>query len=355
MSPNTRNSIKQLLVATLRLPVMKPVSGYLGRLYSGHGTCLLYHRITGKKPRLNYGSNQLLSVSRHRFAEQMEAVANVFNGLDLPSAMDRLSNGDLPKNTILITFDDGYRDNLTEALPVLEKYSVPATIFITTGLIDHETNLWWYEIEHLVKSLSLLEFTWRKKLYSLPLSTASDKNLAINTLETLFKCLDQLEQERLLELLRDCGDSTYSYDKEMLTWNEIQELDNHPLITIGAHTVNHKVLSLVPENDLHAEIIRSKNILEEKLGHEIRHFAYPYGDLYQVRSREIKASANAGFESAFISPSGHLFPKHRFHMQALPRVMIEDSDTLEDFQLKLSGLGTMIQQRGRRFVTVESP
>jgi len=351
MIPNTRNSIKQLLVATLRLPVIKPVSGYLGRLYSGQGTCLLYHRITGKKPRLNYGSNQLLSVSRHRFAEQMEAVANVFNGLDLPSAMDRLSRGDLPKNTILITFDDGYRDNLTEALPVLEKYNVPATIFITTGLIDHETNLWWYEIEHIVKSLSLLEFTWRKKLYLLPLSTDSDKNLAVNTLETLFKGLDQLEQERLLVLLKDCGDSTYSYDKEMLTWEEIRELDNHPLITIGAHTVNHSVLSHVSENELRDEIVHSKMILEEKVGHKISHFAYPFGEAGQVGPREFSISATAGFKSAFTTRPGHLFPEHRNHIHALPRVMIEDFDTFESFQWKLSGLGAMTQQRGRRFIT----
>ena len=122
-----------------------------------------------------------------------------------------------------------------------------------------------------------------------------------------------------------------------LTWDEVRELSNHPLVTIGAHTLSHCVLSQETESDALKEINESKREIEEHIGKPCEHFAYPYGDRQAVGRRDAMLAQKAGFLTAVSTRSGHIFLKHLEHQHILPRLTIDFFDDLKRFKRKLNG------------------
>ena len=280
----------------------------------------------------------------------MYYVKNNFNCLSLSKAVELLSIGALPARSLVITFDDGYKDNLTTALPILEKYELPATCYITTGLVDRTSELWWYEQNFIILNSTKLDFKWNGKVFKRSLQSLREKHVAIYDFNKLFKRLSLSQQKSFMQVLRAQSSHTYSYNDEILTWSEVEKLDRHPLITIGAHTTNHPALSLLDKDDLLNELCESKERLEVKLGHPIGHLAYPFGGKSEVGKREFEAARESGFISAVTTQHGHLYQQHQEHLCALPRISINYEDSIESFAWKLSGIYSMFRQQGRRIM-----
>ena len=339
-----RRSIKRLLAS--------PAFTFLGAHHAGIGTCLNYHRITCEDfgPR-TFNPNVGLSVHQDAFDEQMRFLSEHCVCLTAEDAVRLLIRGTLPVNSVVVTFDDGYRDNLTLALPILEKYGVPATIFVATGLIDRTANLWWEEHRFILERLPRLSCAWQGKSYDWDLSSLQLKEVAAADLRSLFKRLDIPDQQSLLNVLRAQCPEQYSYNDNILSWEEVRKLDEHPLITIGAHTRNHAILSRLTESELRSELAGSKKILEGHLNHSVDLLAYPVGLRDHASLREFAASRDAGFSAAFTTRASHLHFDHANHLHSLPRIVVDYFDNLESLRWKLSGFEAMIQQRGRAFVT----
>jgi peptidoglycan/xylan/chitin deacetylase (PgdA/CDA1 family) len=123
----------------------------------------------------------------------------------------------------------------------------------------------------------------------------------------------------------------------MLTWDDIVELDREPLITIGAHTIDHFVSSQLTPEELTRQAGGSRDHLERRLGHPIEHFAYPFGRAEHASTREFAIIAAAGFASAVTTRPHHWRADSRATMHALPRFAVDYSDTMEDFRWKLGG------------------
>lgn len=185
----------------------------------------------------------------------------------------------LPKNEkgLLLTFDDGYLDNLTTALPILERYQVPCVIFCTTGFIDKSVYPYELELAEIVEHHEFLNLPDHKNKTTIESHT--DKKRAYKKMRLPLKNKEFNKKERFLEKLAEIND----YDREkfqteqFLSWNDVFKLSQHPLVTIGAHSVHHEPLAKQSIIRAYNEISRSKKIIEEKINTKVSHFSYPYG------------------------------------------------------------------------------
>ena len=314
----------------------------------------MYHHIAPgaatRPPR--FRPNLELFVAEEEFEKQIRYVAANHACLSLDEAVELLGRNKLPRRSVVVTFDDGYRDNLL-AVPILERYNVPATIYVTTGAISRARTFWWDEHETILGTLDELELSWRGRTHRWDLSTEPLKHRAFGELNLMFKALPPSEQDELLAVLRDsahaAGSAPPYFDPEaMLSWDEIVALDREPLITIAAHTVDHYVMRQLPVDELQRQIHESRNELERRLGHPITHFAYPFGREEHADEREFSAVAAAGFASAVTTRPGHWRTTSHDALHALPRLSVDYSDTLDDFRWKLSGFGALQQNLMRR-------
>ncbi|RMG39731.1 MAG: hypothetical protein D6719_12655 [Candidatus Dadabacteria bacterium] len=332
--------IKDTIKGVLASQCFKPVL----RRYSGCGSVLMYHRIVKGYASVGefipYGG---LTVAVERFEEQIKQVAACYRPISIEEAIFKLEKGKLHERSVVVTFDDGYRDNLTHALPVLERYRVPATIFVAPALIDRVAPLWWYEIEECLKQLARLSFDWQGKRYHWNLIEAKDKYKAADELDALFKSLDFKSQLKLMDTIRGRMLRPARTDQLLLSWEEIKELDKHPLITIAAHTVNHAVLSRETTESLYFELKQSKLRLEEELKRPVNYMAYPYGTDNEVSWREFEATRQVGYRAAFTTRSGHLQAAHRKMPWALPRITVDCYDDKKSFLWKLKGVDSFLR------------
>ena len=303
----------------------------------GCGTILQYHRLIDRKVRFDdFEPNLMLAVHQIQFEEQMSLLAAQKTPMHLSDLLENPSS-----DAVAVTFDDGYRDNLTLALPVLERFEVPATIYVTPGMIDGTCRAWWLEHEDCLRSRNSLSFNWRGHSYEWKLRNTVERYAAGDHLNRLFKAMDLETQREASEVLYGGNFAPRSYADQMLSWDEIKELAQHPLIRIGAHTVSHPVLSRLQSNELEWELDESKAILEAKIACAVEDFCFPFGGINEAAEREYSAAREVGYKSATTSIFGHLSASDLEYPWKLPRIIIDYLDTIESFELKLSGLAAL--------------
>jgi peptidoglycan/xylan/chitin deacetylase (PgdA/CDA1 family) len=240
---------------------------------SGSIQILVYHRVNDENDPFFSG------IPIHIFNRQMEYVASNFNVIPLEEAVERLTKRDIPDNALVVTFDDGYRDNYVNAFPILRDLSIPATIFLATDSIDSQKMLWHDRVFAAFRStrVSLLEgFGPNAQTYRL--STIEEKLIAQD--EVLKFIRSQNERERLILIDRLIRALKVVDLKEMsglmLSWDEVRTMRTSG-ICFGSHTLTHPILSKLPLEKARDEIQKSREIIEEILGIPVRTFAYPNG------------------------------------------------------------------------------
>ncbi len=200
---------------------------------------------------------------------------------------------------VSLTLDDGFLDNLTIALPILEKHDVRAKIFVTTGFVDRSH----VPMERLVARVAET-FKYKDEdglnllnILGLQLEKADEPQVIYYKFHTLLKSLSLGERIQYRnKLMKVWGGELESLVKDILTPEQVAELENHPLISIGAHTVSHPNLRCLKNGELMAELVESKKALEEWIGRPVTDMAYPYGDL---NKRVQRAVIEAGYQSAY--------------------------------------------------------
>ncbi|HXN17182.1 MAG TPA: GNAT family N-acetyltransferase [Candidatus Binatus sp.] len=234
------------------------------------------------------------------FRKQMEFLKKNFPIVSL----DEIASGQLVPNgekySVAITFDDGYRDNFLHAFPVLKALGMPATIFLTTGCVESCEPPWYDQISWAFK------LTTEPRL-SLGLPNVPDASIETRTerLQVMARILGWLRGLDTEERLRMSGrivevlsvPTRLSGPNPMLNWDEVRQMSKQN-ITFGAHTVTHPALSKISAIQLKTEIVGSKTKIEEKLQLPARHFAYPFGQPFDISSEAKQAVQQAGFSSA---------------------------------------------------------
>ncbi|EPY13407.1 polysaccharide deacetylase family protein [Paenibacillus alvei] len=224
-----------------------------------------------------------------------------------------LQDKELMKHSFIsVTFDDGFANNYMYAYPILMEHQIPFTLYVTTGYPDQEIIHVSEAIEDLVRNNHQLRFEWNGNSYVYDLSTLANKKQAMLQIEQQCKAL-RLDIQDIVELLKI---NPVQYRQCGLTWGQINEMNNSPLCTIGAHTRTHPDLTVMNQLELRSELIEPKARLEEMIGEEVVHLAYPYGR-YSESVR--KAAIEAGYKMITTTQSGNV-PITNVDMFALPRI-----------------------------------
>ena len=238
-----------------------------------------------------------------RFEQQLRWVKDWFRVLPLPEAVKGLREGSLPARPLCITFDDGYADNATLALPILRRLGLTATFFIATGYLNGG-RMWNDTIIEAVRGapgpdLDLSDLD----LDVLPISDVPAKRAAIHGLLTRLKHLPVTERQRKTDAVAERAGTARPGDL-MLTDGQVREIRAAGM-TIGAHTVTHPILAKLDDDSARREIAESKTYLEALLDEPVRLFAYPNGKPVQdYNAAHVAMARELGFEAALSTAAG---------------------------------------------------
>lgn len=317
----------------------------------GVGAILMLHHVRPARQQ-DFAPNALLEVT----PDYLEAVvarvrANGFDIVSLDEAHDRLEAGSDGRPFVTFTFDDGYRDNAEYAYPVLKKHGVPFTIYLPTSFMDHEGELWWLVLEHTVRTQRAVTASIAGRTVHFDCSTAALKREAFGEIYWWLRSLPETELRAYVrDLAARHGIDFRDICRDLcMTWDEVRALGTDPLVTYGAHTVDHLMLAKFPEETVRREMTVSRERIEAELGRKIEHFAYPVGDPTSAGPREFTLARELGFKTAVTTRPGLLFPEHREHLTALPRVSLNGHfQSLRYVDVLLSGAAFAVFNRFRR-------
>ena len=254
------------------------------------------HRVLSDEQKRRANSLEGIVMRERTFARLLEYLARHFTVISLDAFLDGGREA-ASKPRCLLTFDDGWRDNYTTALPWLKKHRMPAVIFAVTGFIEERKTFW---VERLRR-------VWRDPERQAKLRTAlassSEGRLASASFEEIVEHLKHLPAQNRERFLASWVSGARIEDgnpDEMFTWDEAAGLQKEG-VDIEAHTVSHPLLIYEDDQTVSHELTDSKRTLEERLKKRVRAFAYPNGTWDERVRRQVKV---AGFECAFTVARG---------------------------------------------------
>jgi peptidoglycan/xylan/chitin deacetylase (PgdA/CDA1 family) len=262
--------------------------------------------------------------------------------VSLDEAVERLS-GPPTRRFAAFTFDDGYADNLIHALPVMERFAAPFTVYVTTGMITRQIDAWWFELAALVRSQERIDLPALKRRFDCP--DRRSKQRTFKAIESaIHKDFNVLPHVRaaIKESKIDCSALV---DREALTEEQLRSLARHPLVTIGGHTTTHGNLAQASAATVEWEMATNRQFLQDITNRPVRHFAYPFGHPRACGEREAEIARSLGFRTAVTTRLGTLFSEHLHHLHALPRVHLACDDTPSILHCKTDGVYRAIESR----------
>lgn len=264
------NKIKFLIKKTFLFNIYKYLRFLYRRflmIFCNRAMILLYHRVSETE-----NDPLLLSVNPNNFRAQMKYLKDNFNIISLSELVFKVKNKKSIKNSVVITFDDGYADNYYEALPILKELKIPATIFVTSGKINDNSPFYW------------------------------DGNISAE------------------------------FRGRSLTIEELKNISKEENIEIGAHTINHPHLASLKKEDQYLEIVKGKKILEGYLNKKIKNFTYPFGTVTDFNEDTIEILKNNEFECACANFNGLISRKTDLYI--LPRFLVRNW-SVSEFKINL--------------------
>lgn len=301
-----------------------------------------------------------LCVTPQRFAEHLEILRQHARPVRLQELTGALRDGTVPNRSVVVTFDDGYADNLYNAKPLLERWDIPATVFITTGCLDQEREFWWDMLDRCLLNPDTLPETLRLRIngntHPWELNGASHygedarrqyrnwrawdeaptprHSLYFSLWQMLQPLLEGERREVLneLKLWAGVGPEDQPAPRALLP-QEVVALAHADLVEVGSHTVTHPILSALPPDLQQEEVQQSKAILEEILERPVTSFAYPYGARCNYTDETVAVVRGAGYTCACSTLEGVV--ERGTDLFQLPRVQVQDWDG-EEFARRLS-------------------
>lgn len=255
---------------------------WLRSRFSGGALILGYHRVAAPA-----WDPYAMCVAPQRFAQQLEALRQHANPIPLPVLMRALGDGKLPPRAVAVTFDDAYADVLTQAKPLLERYRIPATVFVTSAYLGRA--YWWDEVERLLRPPTPVPARISLAIGDTPFEWPPGRHMPGDARTALLLALcDRLrpltepERAQALERLRDAlapAPDRGEPEPRAMTADELIELCADGLVEIGSHTATHPVLAALPPAAQRVELNASKARLEQVVQRPVTSFSYPNGSV----------------------------------------------------------------------------
>jgi peptidoglycan/xylan/chitin deacetylase (PgdA/CDA1 family) len=296
---------------------------------------LTYHRIAEIEMDPFY--TPVISATPESFRTQIQWLHNRMRMITLDELIDQVAGGlSWREPVMLLTFDDGYRDNFEFAAPLLREQNVPATFFIPTGFVELPKLPWWDHIAYVIKQTHVRRFvvdrcsTGRQPPLEIDLEAMSQTTAIASIIRAFLDETIPDEQWFLDRLTQVC---LVEFDSEALgrnlfmSWANVHELaDSSLAFTIGSHTHSHRKLATLDIDAQRDELARSKQILQAKLERPIKALAYPYGWPGTYTSQTKVLATEAGYEFAFSTREG-VNPLDDFDRYEVKRLGVGSSDT----------------------------
>ncbi len=263
-------------------------------------TILLYHGVTNSVSQgiENY-SNKHVPVTD--FRRDMSWISKHCTVLGMDEVTELVKNGDpLPPRAVAITFDDGFANNHSVAASVLDEYSIPATFYISAGIVNTDMMFWVDALEdciNLTKAPSI-DVTIDSEQQSFDLTNQPAKISALETIKRWCKQVDTLtKDDRLAQVMRVTGiipDCSHADNYKKISWKQVRELADHQQFIIGGHSLYHDILASQTLRREESDIKLCQALLSHVLERPITHFSYPEGQQNHYRPETIKILKEVG-------------------------------------------------------------
>jgi peptidoglycan/xylan/chitin deacetylase (PgdA/CDA1 family) len=311
---------------------------------------LLYHRVADLA-----SDPQRLAVSPDRFGQHLEILNTHFSPMSLPELVERAHRKSLPPESVALTFDDGYADNLENAKPLLERWRVPATVFVTTDYVGGDREFWWDDLERVLLTEGRLPTLLRLQIGTLTrewdLGGAAEWSAAMCRQHMAWHVErkdDPTPRHRvyreLCGLLRICpaevrdnalrdlesqaqGPPGPRSTHRVLSAAGITQLSQWPLIDVGAHSATHPTLAALSRDEQKREILSSKSVVAALTERKTSAFAYPFGTSSDYSKATVDIVRDAGFSCACAAVPGRIGSK--VDPLQLPRLLVRNWEGAE--------------------------
>ncbi|MBK0401906.1 polysaccharide deacetylase family protein [Adhaeribacter sp. BT258] len=312
--------------------------------FAPQAAVLMYHRVAEVKSDI-----WDITVSPENFERQLQLLQQSGRVISLTELTQNARKNRLKSGSIALTFDDGYADNFLIAKPLLEKYNLPATFFITTSNLGKKTEFWWDELESLILfseklppvfsgkiNGQVLNFELQQEAELRPVQRHINRNwkageenppnircaMFLKLWQTL-KPLPPKIQKQELQKIRDWAAITSAPRNgyESMSEKQLQELSRNSLFEIGAHTVSHAALAFHPPEFQEQELSENRNLLRDITNRNIELLSYPYGNYNTQTLRtanQTKFKAAFTTQDEFINNQTEQFRMGRFQVKDLP-------------------------------------
>jgi peptidoglycan/xylan/chitin deacetylase (PgdA/CDA1 family) len=326
---------------------------FMRPLVGGVGAILTLHHVRPAR-REAFQPNRLLEVTPSFLAGLLKRLKRArIDVVSLDEMHRRFISGEFKRRFVCITFDDGYKDLMQWAYPLLKKYQMPFALYIPTSFPDRLGELWWVALEAVIAHNTRIGLMINGENRFFDCGTLQEKR---ELYDELYRYLRSMKSEdELRSVVRDLAArhrvDFASFCRDLcMDWGEIIDLAADPLVTIGAHTVNHKMLKkMADESAVRAEMEMSRAVLEAALGKRPQHLAYPVGDPTSAGPREFRIAAELGFKTAVTTRPGVLFKAHRDYLTALPRISVNGEFQQQRYlKVLMSGAATAMWNGFRR-------
>lgn len=344
LSPARR--VELLLAGSLYYSGLVRFSCWRKRRQGPSLTILCYHNASG-----GYLREQLLYLRRHyRLLHLEEALDELFAaGKESKSGQDR-------RPPLVLTFDDGYRDFYTYAWPLARELQTPLTCFLVPGYIESGKRFWWFEPAYLLEHTRRAEVTFQEQTHRL--NDPGERAKLRQVLEAGVRFVPSVAaREAFLQEARmalGVPISSEQDEEEQLTrpvnWEEVREMDASEWASFGAHTMYHPILAYLSDSrEAQSEVSACRAVLEQKLGHQVRAFAYPVGKNEHIGTPVVQTVQGAAYQWAVTTLHGLNTPDTNPHF--LARIVVDVDQHWLMVAAKTSGLWDFLVHLGRKPLT----
>lgn len=293
--------------------------------WQGVGAIFTLHHVANQDLPKEFSPNGILSITPEYLEDTILLAREMgYDIVSLDEAHRRLSEQDFDQRFVSFTLDDGYHDNYASALPVFEKHGVPFTVYVATSMPDGTAVLWWDLLEQMIDDNDELRLVLPGVNPVLPTRCVAEKYKAFDQVYNCIRGMAAEEQAKAVEDMLEAYvvDPVEHCRAVGMSWSTLGTISQHPLCTIGAHTLTHPALSKLTEQEFRYEVCGSRDLLQQRLKIQVDHFAYPFGDPGSAASREFELMSDLGFKTSTTTRKGVLFEEHASHLHALPRISL---------------------------------
>ena len=281
--------------------------------HQGCGRILMYHGVAPQ--------------SAQALAEQLHYLVRHFKVVSLETMLDRLTNGSFPlAHEIVLTFDDGLRNNLTVVYPILRQLQVSATMFVCPGLVESGAWLWNHEMRCRMQTLAVPDLAeLRMKL----LAPGTSVDAIVEWMKTLRLQQRLVAEETIRQATAGFQPTAIQHGAfDIMDWDDLRSLDCN-LITVGSHTLSHPILTTLSAEEIESEILESRRCLEQRLEREVNFFCFPNG-AYDKRAYQLVQKT---YRAAVTTESGVVAGGQGLDVHRLPRIPSAESAALTAWRL----------------------